>query len=67
MERKIWANSGDSHLTEPGDLFEKTSSQMVLKDAKTQKVRDFANMMITDHNKSTMQVKAAANESRSSK
>jgi hypothetical protein len=23
MDGKIWANSGDSHLTEPGDLFEK--------------------------------------------
>lgn len=43
-----------------GDLFEKTSSQMILKDAKTQKVRDFANMMITDHAKSTAEVKAAA-------
>ena len=43
-----------------GDLYEKTSSQMVLKTAKTQKVRDFANMMITDHTKSTMDVKAAA-------
>jgi predicted TIM-barrel fold metal-dependent hydrolase len=24
MERKIWANSGDSHFLEPADLFEKT-------------------------------------------
>jgi putative membrane protein len=42
------------------DLYEKTSSQMVLKTAKGAKVRSFAQMMITDHNKSTMQVKAAA-------
>ncbi len=42
------------------DLFERTSSQIVLKDAKSPKVRDFANMMITDHTKSTAEVKAAA-------
>ena len=24
MDGKIWANSGDSHLTEPADLFEKS-------------------------------------------
>jgi len=42
------------------DLYEKTSSQMVLKDAKNPKVREFAQMMISDHNKSTAQVKAAA-------
>ena len=43
-----------------GDLFEKTSSETVLKTAKTAKVRDFANMMIKDHTKSTADVKAAA-------
>lgn len=43
-----------------GDLYEKTSSQMVLKTAKNPKVRDFANMMIKDHTDSTMKVKAAA-------
>ena len=42
------------------DLYEKTSSQMVLKDAKNPKVREFANMMIKDHSKSTADVKAAA-------
>lgn len=43
-----------------GDLYEKTSSQMVLKTAKNPKVREFATMMISDHNKSTAEVKAAA-------
>lgn len=43
-----------------GDLFEKTSSSIVLKSAKTPKILDFANMMIKDHTKSTMEVKAAA-------
>lgn len=42
------------------DLYEKTSSEMVLKTAKNAKVRDFANMMIRDHTKSTADVKAAA-------
>lgn len=42
------------------DLYEKTSSQIILKDAKNPKVRDFANMMITDHTKSTADVVAAA-------
>ena len=42
------------------DLFEKTSSQLVLKDAKSPKVRDFAQMMIKDHTQSTADVKAAA-------
>lgn len=43
-----------------GDLFEETSSQVVLKDAKNPKVREFANMMISDHKKSTADVVAAA-------
>ena len=43
-----------------GDLYERTSSQLVLKTAKDVKVRDFANMMIKDHTKSTADVKAAA-------
>ena len=42
------------------DLFEKTSSQLVLKDAKNPKVREFADMMIKDHTKSTADVVAAA-------
>jgi len=43
-----------------GDLFEKTSSQLVLKSAKNPKVRDFANMMIKDHTRSTADIKVAA-------
>lgn len=43
-----------------GDLYEKTSSELVLKDAKNPKVRDFATMMISDHTKSTADVVAAA-------
>ena len=43
-----------------GDLYEKTSSQMVLKTAKDAKIRSFAQMMIDDHSKSTAQVAAAA-------
>lgn len=43
-----------------GDLYEKTSSQLVLKSAKNPKVRDFATMMVKDHTKSTADIKAAA-------
>ena len=43
-----------------GDLYEKTSSRIVLKNAKNPKVREFANMMISDHTKSTADVVAAA-------
>lgn len=43
-----------------GDLYEKTSSQMVLKTAKNDQVRSFAQMMISDHGKTTAQVKTAA-------
>lgn len=46
-----------------GDLYEKMSSQLVLKDAKNPKVRMFAQMMISDHSKTTMQVTAAAKAS----
>ena len=43
-----------------GDLYEKTSSEMVLKTAKDAKVRSFAQMMVADHAKTTAQVTAAA-------
>jgi putative membrane protein len=43
-----------------GDLYEKTSSQMVLQSTKDPKVRSFAQGMIRDHTKSTAMVKAAA-------
>lgn len=42
------------------DLYEKTSSQLVLQTTADPKVRSFAQMMITDHAKSTADVKAAA-------
>lgn len=42
------------------DLYERTSSQIVLKDAKDAKVRDFANMMMSDHAKSTADLVTAA-------
>ncbi|WP_030541122.1 DUF4142 domain-containing protein [Sphingobium sp. DC-2] len=42
------------------DLFEKTSSQLVLRSTKDAKVRSFATMMVQDHSKSTAMVKAAA-------
>lgn len=45
-----------------GDMYEKQSSQIVLQSTKDAKVRDFANMMITDHTKSTADVKAAAKQ-----
>lgn len=43
-----------------GDLYEKTSSQMVMKDAKNPKVKQFAEMMVSDHSKSTADIMAAA-------
>ena len=43
-----------------GDLYEKTSSQLVLQSTKDPKVRSFAQGMIRDHNKSTAMVKSAA-------
>lgn len=46
-----------------GDLYEKQSSQLVLKTTKDPKVRDFAQMMVTDHTKSTADVKVAAQAS----
>ena len=42
------------------DLFEKQSSQLVLKSTANPGVRAFATMMVTDHTKSTAKVKAAA-------
>jgi putative membrane protein len=48
---------------EAGDLYEKQSSQLVLKTTKDAKIRDFAQMMATDHTKSTADLKAAAQAS----
>lgn len=46
------------------DLFEVTSSKLVLQTTQDPKVRAFAQMMIADHGKSTAQVKAAAARAR---
>lgn len=46
-----------------GDLYEKTSSKIVLKSTKNADIRKFANMMIMDHTKSTNDVKTAAMKS----
>ena len=46
------------------DLYERTSSQVVLQTTQDRKVRDFARMMIEHHTKSTADVKAAAMKSR---
>ncbi|HKY80556.1 MAG TPA: DUF4142 domain-containing protein [Sphingobium sp.] len=47
-----------------GDLYEETSSKLVLRSTRDAKVRSFATMMVQDHNKSTAMVKAAAAKSR---
>lgn len=47
-----------------GDLYERTSSQIVLESTSDPRVRDFAQMMITQHGKTTADVKAAAKASR---
>lgn len=47
-----------------GDLYETTSSKLVLQTTKNPKVRSFAQMMVTDHQKSTADVKAAAGQAR---
>ncbi len=46
------------------DLYERQSSQIVLASTQDPKVRDFAQMMITQHTKSTADVKAAAAKAR---
>lgn len=47
-----------------GDLYERTSSQIVLESTSDPKVKMFARMMLTAHAKSTADVKAAAVRSR---
>lgn len=42
------------------DLYEKTSSKLVLETTKDPAIRSYANMMIADHGKTTAQVAAAA-------
>lgn len=46
------------------DLYERQSSQMMLESTQDPKIRAYAQMMITDHAKSTADVKAAAIRSR---
>lgn len=43
-----------------GDLYEKTSSQLILATTTNPKLKAFAQMMVMDHTKSTAEVKAAA-------
>lgn len=43
-----------------GDLYEKTSSNIVLQSTQDPKIREFAQMMVSDHSKSTAEVKRAA-------
>ncbi|WP_294195037.1 DUF4142 domain-containing protein [uncultured Sphingomonas sp.] len=54
--------TADAYVATAGasDLYEKTSSQLVLGSTRNAKVRSFAQGMIRDHNKSTAMVKAAA-------
>lgn len=47
-----------------GDLYERQSSQLVLQTSKDAKIRQFAQMMVTQHAKSTADVKAAAARSK---
>lgn len=46
------------------DLYERQSSQLVMQSTKNPMVRDFANMMIANHTKSTADVTAAARQAR---
>lgn len=46
------------------DLYERTSSQLVLQSTRDAKIRDFATMMVRDHTKSTADVKRAATAAR---
>ncbi|MFW2830379.1 DUF4142 domain-containing protein [Sphingomonas sp. ID0503] len=45
------------------DLYERTSSQIVLESTRDPKVRSFATMMVADHGKSTATIEAAAAKS----
>ena len=58
--------SPSEYVTTAGasDLYERTSSQVVLQSTTDPKVRSFAQMMIEHHAKSTAEVKAAAARSR---
>ena len=47
-------------LAEASDLYEKTSSQEILRTSTNAEVRKFATMMVADHGKTAMDVMAAA-------
>ena len=57
--------SAESYVMKAGasDLYEKTSSQLVLATTGNAEVKRFANMMVSDHSSSTAKVKAAAMKS----
>ena len=59
------AVSADTYVMKAGagDLYEKTSSQLVLETTSNPSVKSFANMMVSDHSASTAKVKAAAAKS----
>lgn len=59
------AMTANSYVAAAGasDLYERTSSQLVLRDARRPEVRRFAQMMIADHGKTTSQIKPAAMKS----
>lgn len=60
------APAPDTYVAKAGasDLYERTSSQLVLQSTRDGKIRDFATMMLRDHAKSTADVKRAAAASR---
>lgn len=62
MPAAALAQSPADYIARAGasDLFEQTSSKLVLRSTKDAKVRTFATMMVQDHAKSSAMVKAAA-------
>ena len=54
--------TGSTYVMKAGasDQYEIQSSKLLLQTTRNQKLKDFATMMVTDHNKSTADVKAAA-------
>lgn len=62
MPAAAQAPAGSTYIMKAGasDLYEKTSSEIVLQSTQDPKVREFAQGMIRDHSKSTADIKAAA-------
>jgi len=60
------ATTAPAYVAKAGasDLYERTSSQLVLQSTNNAKIRQFATMMIRDHTKSTADVKRAATAAR---